>query len=185
MKRFGWVIGLTVLGFGSGSIARGEDAAPAPPTPEVQAATAKITELGGSVRKVAQNDDSLEVDFHLGGKALTDEGLAQVKILPKVVEVHLKDTQITDAGLAHLAGLKSLIRLHLEQTKITDAGLPHLAGLENLEYLNLYGDNITDAGLEHLKPLAKLKHIYLWQTKVTDDGVNKLKAALPNLVIVK
>jgi hypothetical protein len=155
------------------------------PSPEVQATIAKINELGGAVRRVAQNDDSLEVDFHLGGKELTDDGLALVKELPKVVEVHLKDTKITDAGLAHLAGMKSLVRIHLEQTKITDAGLSHLAGLENLEYLNLYGTAITDAGLEHIKPLAKLKRLYLWQTQVTDEGVAKLKAALPELTVVR
>ena len=49
------------------------------------------------------NDDSLVVDFHLGGTALNDEGLAQIKALPKVVQLDLKDTQITDAGLANLA----------------------------------------------------------------------------------
>jgi hypothetical protein len=156
-----------------------------PLSPEAQAAMKKITELGGAVRKVAQNDDSVEVDFHLGGKELTDEGLVNVKVIPKVVELHLKDTKITDEGLAHIEGLKTLLRLHLEQTKVTDAGLPKLAGLENLEYLNLYGTTVTDAGLEHLKPLAKLKKLYVWQTKVTDEGVTKLKEALPNLQVIK
>ena len=154
-------------------------------TPEIQAAIAQIQALGGAVRQVAMNDDSLEVDFHLGGQKLTDEGLEPIKVLPKVVEVHLKDTQITDAGLAHLAGIKSLLRLHLEQTKVTDAGLAQLAGLDNLEYLNLHTTAISDAGLEHLKALGKLKSLYLWQTQVTDDGVNKLKAALPNLKIIR
>lgn len=157
----------------------------AEPAPEVKEAIAKIQALGGTVRQVAMNDDSLEVDFHLGGQKLTDEGLAPVAVLPKVVEVHLKDTQITDAGLARLAGLKSLVRLHLELTKVTDAGLAQLAGLENLEYLNLYGTAITDAGLEPLKGLAKLKSLYLWQTSVTDEGVRKLQAALPNLKVVR
>lgn len=184
MKR-SFVFGSLVACLLATTVQAEDPPAAAPLSPEAQDAMKKIGELGGAVRKVAQNDDSLEVDFHLGGKGLTDEGLALVKPLPKVVELHLKDTQITDAGLAHIAGLKSLVRLHLEQTKITDAALAHLAGLENLEYLNLYGTAVTDAGLEHLKPLAKLKKLYVWQTKVTDDGINKLKAALPNLQVIK
>lgn len=175
-----------ILTLASSPLLLAEDKPAAEPlSAEANEAVKKITELGGAVRKVAQNDDSLEVDFHLGGKALTDDGLAWVKKLPKVVEVHLKETQITDAGLEHLAGMKPLLRLHLELTKISDASLAHLSGLENLEYLNVYGTGITDAGLEHLKGLAKLKKLYVWQTKVTDEGVKKLKESLPNVEVVK
>jgi hypothetical protein len=157
----------------------------APPSAETQAAIDAITKIGGTVMPLAMNDDSLVVDFHLGGTALTDEGLAHVKVLPKVFELNLKDTQITDAGLANIAGLATLSRLHLEKTKVTDAGLEHLKGLGNLEYLNLYGTAVTDAGLEHLKALANLKRLYLWQSQATDAGVAKLKEALPNVIVVK
>ena len=157
----------------------------APPSPEAQAAVAAIQQVGGTVMQLAQNDDSLVVDFHLGGTSLSDEGLAQVKLLPKVVQLDLKDTQVTDAGLANLAGLGTLARLHLEKTKVTDAGLEHLKGLGNLEYLNLYGTAVTDAGLEHLKGLTNLKKLYVWQTQVTDEGIAKLKEALPELTVVK
>jgi hypothetical protein len=158
------------------------EGAPAAPAGD---ATAEISKLGGSVMQLAQNDDSLVIDFHLGGTALTNDGLAHVKALPKVVELNLKDTQVTDDGLAQIAGLGTLVRLHLEQTKITDAGLAHLKDLGNLEYLNLYGTPVTDAGLEHLKPLAKLKKLYVWQTQVTDEGIAKLKEALPEVTVVK
>ncbi|MGD9721843.1 MAG: hypothetical protein AB7O59_11015 [Pirellulales bacterium] len=156
--------------------------AAAPPSPE---AVAAIQKIGGTVMPLAMNDDSLVVDFHLGGTALTDEGLAHVKALPKVYELNLKDTQITDAGLAQLAGMGTLVRLHLEKTKVTDAGLPHLKDLGALEYLNLYGTAVTDAGLEHLKALKNLKKLYLWQSQATDDGVAKLKEALPGVTVVK
>ncbi len=162
--------------------------APAEGTPVAEPsgdAAAEINKLGGSVMQLAQNDDSLVIDFHLGGTALTNDGLAHVKALPKVVELNLKDTQVTDDGLAHIAGLGTLVRLHLEQTKVTDAGLAHLKDLGNLEYLNLYGTPVTDAGLEHLKPLAKLKKLYVWQTQVTDEGIAKLKEALPEVTVVK
>jgi hypothetical protein len=160
-------------------------AASSAPSPEVAEAMGKIQKLGGTVMQLAMNDDSLVVDFHLGGTALTDEGLAAVKTLPKVVQLDLKDTQITDAGLAHLAGLGTLNRLHLEKTKITDAGLTHLKDLGNLEYLNVYGTGVTDAGLEHLKGLKNLKKLYVWQTPVTDAGIAKLKEALPSVIVVK
>jgi hypothetical protein len=162
-----------------------EKAAAAALPPEAQAAIAEIQKTGGSVMQLAQNDDSLVVDFHLGGTALGNDGLAQVKALPKVVELNLKDTQITDDGLAHVAQLGTLARLHLEKTKITDAGLAHLKDLGNLEYLNLYGTAVTNAGLEHLKGLKNLKKLYVWQTQVNDEGIAKLKEALPGVTVVK
>ncbi len=164
--------------------------APAPaaastPSPAAQEAIGKIQKFGGTVQALAMNDDSLVVDFHLGGTQLNDEGLVLVKELPKVVQLDLKDTQITDAGLVNLEPLATLNRLHLEKTKVTDAGLEHLKNLANLEYLNLYGTEVTDAGLEHLKGLKNLKKLYVWQTKVTDEGIAKLKEALPGVTVVK
>lgn len=156
-----------------------------PPTAEEeQVAIKKIEEIGGTVRTIAMNDDSKEVDFHLQGKELDDEGLAYVKDLRDVVQLHLKDTQITDEGLAHIASLVTLEKLHLERTKVTDAGLQHLKGLGNLEYLNLYGTSVTDAGLEQLKGLARLEKLYIWQTGVTVAGTQQLNAALPDLEII-
>src|SRR5947208_86546 len=107
-----------------------------------QDAIAKLQAAGAAIRRVAMDDDSIEVDFHLNGNKLTDDQLTPIKDLQKVVEVHLKDTQITDAALANLSGLATLKRLHLEQTKITDAALANLAPLAALEYLNLYNTGI-------------------------------------------
>ena len=36
----------------------------------------EIRKLGGTVRQIAMNTDDLDVDFHLSGRDLTDEGLA-------------------------------------------------------------------------------------------------------------
>lgn len=160
-------------------------AASSAPSPEAQEAIAKIQKIGGTVMALAMNDDSLVVDFHLGGTALNDEGLANIKALPKVVQLDLKDTQITDAGLANLAAIATLNKLHLEKTKVTDAGLAHLKDLANLEYLNLYGTSVTDAGLDHLKGLKNLKKLYVWQSQVTDAGIAKLKESLPGVTVVK
>jgi len=151
------------------------------PTEADQKAIQAIEKLGGSVRQIAQNDDRLEVDFHLQPGSLSDDQLAILKDLKKLIHLHLGNTNITDRGLAYLTGLTTLTELHLEKTKITDAGLKSLANLNALEYLNLYGTSVTDAGLVYLKGLSKLKHLYLWQTKVTPAGVNDLRKALPGL----
>ena len=148
-----------------------------------QDAIAKIEKDGGSVRKVAANEDAKDVDFHLSGKSLTDEGLANVADLDHVIWLNLKDTAITDQGLTHLKGLKELKKLHLERTGITDLGLAHLASLPSLEYLNLYGTKVTDSGIEQLAKLKNLKRLYLWQSEVTEEGADKLKEALPDLIV--
>lgn len=150
-----------------------------------QKAIARIKELGGQVLEIAQNDNRLEVSYHLAQGKITDEALVPVKDLTRLAILNLRGTEVTDAGLANLAGLTTLTRLHLEKTKVTDVGLAHLKGLVNLEYLNIYGTEVTDAGLVQLEGLAKLKKLYVWQTKVTDAGVMKLKTALPMLDIVR
>jgi hypothetical protein len=172
MKRTGLLaIGILAASFGT---AQAQDDAE-------KAAIAEIEKIGGAVRKVAASVDWQEVDFHLSGTELNDDGLQHVTKIKQLYWLHLKDTKITDAGLKHVAGLTELRRLHLERTGITDAGLAHLKGLANLEYLNLYGTKVTDAGIAHLHGLKKLKKVYFWQTGVTDEGVAALQKALPEL----
>ena len=144
-----------------------------------------IEKSGGLVLPWPGETESWEVEFHLRGRELTDEGLINVAALKTVIALNLRDTQITGAGLAHLKGLSKLKRLHLERTKINDSGINHLAGLHNLEYLNLYGTKVTDKALDQLIGLKNLKQLYVWQTKVTDAGVDKLKKTLPNLKVIR
>ena len=155
----------------------------------------KIEELGGKVMRVARNDPSLEVSFHLGRNRdglrqhdasnpgdpkppSLDGELVVLKGLEHLVSLHLGGTDVTDEGLSHLAGLTSLKRLHLEKTKVSDAGLAHLSKLENLRYLNLSQTGVSDSGLPQLEGLKNLRNLYLWQTKVTPNGVETLKKAL-------
>jgi hypothetical protein len=148
-------------------------------------AVAAIEKLGGSVREIAANSEDRNVEFHLGGRELTDDGLALVAALKNVVALNLKNTQITSAGLVHLKGLTKLRRLHLEKTAVDDDGLVHLAGLTNLEYLNLYGTKISNKSLSQITSLKKLRRLYVWQTDVTDEGVAQLAKALPELKVVQ
>ena len=46
-----------------------------PASSDEKSATAEIEKIGGAVRKVAANVDWQEVDFHLSGTDLADEGL--------------------------------------------------------------------------------------------------------------
>jgi len=148
------------------------------------AAIAQVQAKGGRVIKLAQDDDRLEISYHLSDQEIKDVNLAPLAKLTKVYQVNLRGTKITDAGLKYLAGLKSLVHLHLEKTAITDAGLKHLVGLQNLTYLNLYGTKVTDAGLEQLAGLKSLKKLYLWQTGTTEAGIKKLQAKLPKAQII-
>jgi len=152
--------------------------------PQNPAILAKVEKAGGSVREIAQNDNRVEVDFHMSGPSVNDTSLASLVGMKSILQLNLAKTNISDAGLVHLKGLTDLTDLHLEGTKITDKGLAHLAGLKNLSYLNLYGTQVTDAGLASLAGLKNLKSLYVWQTKVTPDGVTKLKAAIPTVNVV-
>jgi hypothetical protein len=144
----------------------------------------KIEKAGGRVLSIAQNDNRLEVDFHLQSSDVTDQSLVSLQGLKDIYSLNLGKTKITDAGLAHVEGLTTLNRLYLQETKITDKGLVHLKGLHDLAYLNLYGTAVTDQGLASLAGLSNLKNLYLWQTKVTEAGIDKLKKSLPSVNIV-
>lgn len=151
-----------------------------------EAIIAAIEEFGGTVKLVPDaNEQEWEVEFHLHGRDLTDEGLETIAALKRIVSLNLRDTKITGEGLVHLQGLGGLRELHLERTEVGDAAIANLAGLNNLEYLNLYSTNITDKSLEHLMSLKKLKRLYVWQTGVTDAGIERLQQQLPDLKIVR
>ena len=154
------------------------------PDPATEQAKAKIIAAGGSVLELAQNDDRLEIAFHLSDQKITDETLKTLAGLSKVDSLNLRGTEVTSAGLAQLQHLKALTHLHREKTKVNDAGLKHLQQLPNLEYLNLYGTEITDAGLSQLSSLKKLKRLYVWQTKVTRPAGLALQEQITGLEVI-
>lgn len=149
-----------------------------------KAALAKIRESGGSALQVAQNDERIDVAFHLADGEIGNDHLAPLKGLKFIHSLNLRGTNVDDKGLPHLAESTGLVKLHLERTKVTDAGLVHLKKLDKLEYLNLYGTAITNAGLDTIAQLKSLKKLYTWQTKVDIEGVAKLKKARPDIRIV-
>ena len=148
---------------------------------EKPSAVAEIEKLGGLVIQIG---DEWEVDFHLQGRALTDEDLVHVAALKNVTWLNLKHTKVTSAGLVHLRELVRLRSLHLEETAVSDEGMEHIASLPKLEYLNLYGTQVTDKSLQTLARAKQLRRLYIWRTKVTDAGVTALADKLPTLKIV-
>jgi hypothetical protein len=149
-----------------------------------KAAVEKIRESGGAVLEVAQNDNRLNVAFHLSTEEIGNEQLALVKDLGFIVSLNMRGTVIDDTGVANLAGCSGLQRLHLEKTKVTDAAVKHLAPLSGLVYLNIYGTEITDAAIDDIAALKGLKKVFIWETKITIDGVAKLKEKRPDLQII-
>ena len=149
-----------------------------------KAAVEKIRESGGAVLEVAQNDNRLNVAFHLSTEEIGNEQLALVKDLGFIVSLNMRGTVVDDTGVANLAGCSGLERLHLEKTKVTDAAVKHLAPLSGLVYLNIYGTEITDAAIDDIAALKGLKKVFIWETKITIDGVAKLKEKRPDLQII-
>lgn len=193
-------IGIWLFGTMIGTGVAQQEASPEAGSGPDPAVVRRVEELGGKVTRLAQNEEVLDVSFHLGrnreglrqfeasesggaSPPALDGELSVLKDLNNVQWLNLGGTDITDEGLPHLKELTSLTRLHLEKTAVSDAGLEHLSGLENLTYLNLYQTAVTDAGLIHLKSLKKLKNLYLWQTEVTPAGVEELQESLPDCAI--
>ena len=193
-------IGIWLFGTMIGTGVAQQEASPEAGSGPDPAVVKRVEELGGKVTRLAQNDEGLDVSFHLGrnrdgirqfeasesGGAkppALDAELSVLKDLKNVQWLNLAGTDVTDKGLQQLTDLTSLTRLHLEKTAVSDAGLEHLKGLENLTYLNLYQTAVTDAGLDHLRSLKTLKNLYLWQTEVTPAGVGKLQESLPDCAI--
>ena len=148
------------------------------------AAVEKIRKSGGAVLEVAQNDNRLNVAFHLSTEEIGNDQLALVKDLGFIVSLNMRGTAVDDKGVANLGGCSGLQRLHLEKTKITDAAIKHLAPLSGLEYLNIYGTAVTDAAIDDIAALKGLKKVFIWETKITIEGVAKLKEKRPDLQII-
>jgi hypothetical protein len=90
--------------------------------------------------------------------------LAELHDLQDLQDLSLGGRKVTDAGLAHLKRLTALEHLHLYGTGVTDAGLAHLKGLKALQYLSMDDANVTEAGVKDLKQ-ALPKSIIRWSPR--------------------
>ena len=105
-----------------------------PPTPEQEAAIAKIQEdLNVVILPVSQDNPGLTFTAVNVAKEFDDAMLARFDpIAGNLLQVNLARTNVTDGGLGSISKMGNLTRLRLEKTGVTDGGLDHLAKLENL-----------------------------------------------------
>lgn len=133
----------------------------------------------------------------LGGLHVSDDGLAQLRGLPKLKMLDIRGAALTDAGLACLGVMKSLVALDLPGVEVSDlavqrltdlpqlekltlgawalgdAGLAALGTIDSLKELHLYG--ISDSGLKHLQGLPRLEKLDLRGTAITDAGLKHMQ----------
>ena len=112
-------------------------------------------------------------------QAVTNEGLANLKVLRALRELSLDQTHITDEGMDHLAPLARLENLDLSSTHVTDKGLAVLNRLPHLKRLVL-GAMITDVSAQHLEALMSLEEVDISQTQIGEEGISAL-GTLPAL----
>jgi len=127
----------------------------------------------------------VEVILFWDAGAITDEGVAHLRNMPRLRSLHLGESQVTDRGLASIAKLRNLEDLSMQKNYFTDAGLPALAGLPGLKSLWIGGlhdrpSPITDVGVIHLARLTQLEELDLQHTRVTPEGLKPLQQ-LPKL----
>lgn len=94
---------------------------------------------------------------------ITDQGLKDLPVLPKLKSLCITSYGVTDAGLPYLAKQPKLEILTLNSTKISDAGIPTLAKLGSLKELHMQMSDLTLKGYETLqKCLPRTKVIYFY-----------------------
>ena len=113
------------------------------------------------------------------------EALAQIKSLQSVDLQHTY--AVTDEGIAALKALPKLRIVKLSpqfSPRITDATLVALGGIKTLEEIELNETWLTyDKGFSHLKDLASLKKMVLTKVVASEDDIAKLKADHPGAVV--
>ena len=130
--------------------------------------------------------DALGLNFAFG---VSDELVAVVGQLGRLVSLDLSCTDVTDAGVAHLVGLQRLAHLRIKETAIGDRACFAIAKLAALESLNLKQTRIGDVGLRPLAALSRLALLVLsaphpGEARFTRRGVRQLRAALPACEII-
>lgn len=144
------------------------------------AATAAITDAGGSARSLSLEEDAdlLTVSFAYQ-KSLSTETVEKLAgVGPQIAWLSFHGSAFTDAHAEALPDMPSVKHLDFKDTQITDAGLAALPDMPKLERLNLFNTKITDKGLDALKRFGALKKLHIASTGVTGPGVAALVESL-------
>lgn len=129
---------------------------------------------------IAEPPDQRITSVNFAGTPVSDESLAEVSKLYRVLTVNLSDSKMSDDQIHYIAHLPQVATLLLTNTPVTDAGVKQL-GTSNVKNLYLNGTNVTDQGLEDVAKMSSIQVLNLSKTKVTDKGLKPL-LSLNNLV---
>jgi len=126
----------------------------------------------------------LEFLFRLPGGSISDDGVANLRDMPRLKCVDFRLAELGDRSLQSFARLPNLEFLNVSGNDFTDAGLAALAGHPQLKRLHIGGaqkmSSISDAGIVHLAQSPQLEELGLALTRVTPAGLKPLQK-LPNL----
>jgi internalin A len=115
------------------------------------------------------------INLVIGGRGITEAGLARIAESGRLIHLRLTDTSIAD--LRPLAPrLHALYDLEMEISALTDAGIEPLSGATRIGGLTIVGSRMTDAGLDHLASLTSLWRLRLDRSAITDAGLARLKS---------
>jgi len=115
----------------------------------------------------------------VSGSSITDSSLPAIAAQKNLHFVTFDDTAITDSGIAYLRMLHDLLELHVDRTRLTDRGMPYIAAIKSLRTLSLKGTAVTDDGVRAISNL-QLRALFLSGTAVTDETL-KTVAAMKSL----
>ncbi len=121
------------------------------------------------------------------GNNLDDVGLDYVCDVPTIDNLCLQETKVTDQGLASLAKLPRLMYLRLKDNpQLTDDCVPHLVRLPQLVDLQIHETSITEEGLRQLATAQTLTGICIdvWNDNYSFDGLAEVSAQMPNCTIL-
>jgi hypothetical protein len=111
----------------------------------------------------------------IGGRGITEAGLARIAESRSLTFLRFTDTSITDMRPLS-PRLHAILGLEIENSQLTDAGIEPLSGATRIEGLTIAGSRMTDAGLDHLASLTSLERLRLDRSANTDAGLARLRS---------
>ncbi len=129
------------------------------------------SKLTAMLADLPSGDISLEFVKFNGQNKIDNAKLPQIFAASNIQAVYLVDTPISDDGLAGLGGLTKLIKLDLGATRVVGPGLAELKSCRDLQWLSLWRTPITDDSLQHVKGLKSLDELLLHETKINGSGL--------------
>ncbi len=132
----------------------------------------KLTDAGMSLLSRSRSLSSVLVD----GVAITDEGIASLVKLPKLVALNVYAEESDEGESSPSPSV---------QTKVTDAGLEHIGTCSQLESLNIHGAKVSLTGLQRLfARCPKLRYLAI-SRRAVDLGALGAASSLAHLETIR